>query len=84
MATTVHLAPKLLESVDHRAKELGLSRNRYIIRALEQALSAETRWSPQFVEELEAARSDLEGQRTLDEMAASIAANRTRKAPPTF
>jgi predicted transcriptional regulator len=82
MATTVHLPPSLLESVDHRAYELGLSRNRYIIRALEHALASETRWSPQFVETLAEARSDDEGRAALAEMTAAIATRRTRKGPP--
>lgn len=52
MSTTVHLPPDLLDAVDHRARELGMSRNRYIIRALEQAIDTETRWSSRFREEL--------------------------------
>ncbi len=82
MSTTVHLPPDLLESVDHRARELGMSRNRYIIRALGRALESETRWSARFVEELAAAGSDDEGRQALEELAAAVAANRTRKAPP--
>ena len=81
MSTTVHLSPTLLHSVDHRATDLGISRNRYIVRALEQALETETRWSAQFKEELEAARSDAEGQQVLEDMRAAISAGRTRKAP---
>jgi metal-responsive CopG/Arc/MetJ family transcriptional regulator len=37
MPTTVHIPPTLLKSVDRRAKALGVSRNRIIVRALEQA-----------------------------------------------
>lgn len=84
MPTTVHLASDLLDAVDHRARDLGLSRNRYIIRALERALAEETRWSPRFVEELEAARSDGKGKELIDEMRAAIARGRTRKAPPNL
>ena len=84
MSTTVHLPSHLLETVDLRARELGLSRNRYIIRALELAVETETRWSARFVEELSAARSDAPARRTLDEMRAAITANRTRKAPPAL
>ena len=84
MPTTVHLAPDLLESVDRRARELGVSRNRYIIRALEQALASETEWSPGFVQELEAAHSDDEGRRALEEMRAAVAARRNRKGPPAL
>ena len=84
MSTTIHLPPDLLASVDHRARELGVSRNRYILRALERALEAETRWSSRFVEELAAARSDDQGRRALEEMVAAVAANRTRKALPAL
>jgi metal-responsive CopG/Arc/MetJ family transcriptional regulator len=73
MSTTVHLPPDLLETVDDRAKELGMSRNRYIIRALERTLETETRWSNRFVEELAAARSDDEGRRALEELRAVVA-----------
>jgi len=61
-----------------------LSRNRYIIRALENAIEAETQWSPRFLETLDAARADDEGRQALAEMVAAIGANRTRKAPPTL
>ncbi|MDE0107708.1 MAG: ribbon-helix-helix protein, CopG family [Bryobacterales bacterium] len=82
MTTTVHLPADLLESIDHQAKELRMSRNRYIIRALRSALDSETRWSPRFVGELEAARSDEEGREALAEMRAVLAKSRTRKDPP--
>jgi predicted transcriptional regulator len=82
MSTTVHLPPDLLESVDHRARELGMSRNRYIIRALEQMVDAETRWSSRFVEELETARSDEEGREALEELISVVSSSRTRKGPP--
>ncbi len=82
MSTTVHLPPNLLASVDRRAGELGISRNRYIINALEQALDTETSWSPRFRNELAAARADGERRRVLEELAREVAANRTRKPPP--
>lgn len=82
MTTTVHLPVDLLESVDRLARELGMSRNRYIMRALKSALDSETRWSPRFVGELEAARSDEEGREALEEMRAGLSKNRTRKGPP--
>jgi hypothetical protein len=37
MLTTVHIPDPLLKSVDRRAKALGISRNRLVVRALEQA-----------------------------------------------
>lgn len=59
-----------------------MSRNRYIIRALKSALDSETRWSPRFVAELEAARLDEEGREALEEMRAVLSKSRTRKGPP--
>lgn len=84
MPTTVHLPTTLLDSVDQRARELGLSRNRYIIRALEHSLVAETQWSPRLVETLTAAREDEEARRDVEAMVADIARNRTRKTPPAL
>jgi len=82
MSTTVHLSPTLLQSVDRRAREVGVSRNRYIIQALQRALETDTRWSSSFVKALNAARADGDGRRAIEEMAAQISSNRTRKAPP--
>ena len=81
MTTTVHVPADLLKSVDHQARELGMSRNRYVIRALERSLASETQWSPRFVGELEAARSDEEGREALAELRGVLVANRTRKPP---
>ena len=52
MPTTVHIPAALLKSVDRRAKALGLSRNRLIIRALEHAVSDRSGWAPEFLEKL--------------------------------
>lgn len=82
MPTTVHLPPPLLESIDRQARELGMSRNRYIVRALERCLKSETQWSRELVDELKAATRDEEAHAELAAMRIAIAANRTRKAPP--
>jgi EAL domain-containing protein (putative c-di-GMP-specific phosphodiesterase class I) len=52
MPTTVHIPPGLLKSVDRRAKALGMSRNRLIIRALERAVTERAEWAPEFLERL--------------------------------
>ncbi|MEP7307271.1 MAG: PIN domain-containing protein [Acidobacteriota bacterium] len=52
MPMTVHVPSALLKSVDQRAKALGLSRHRLIIRALEQVVSARTGWAPEFLNQL--------------------------------
>ena len=84
MSVTVQLPTDLLRSIDHRARDLGMSRNRYVIRALERSLATETRWSARFVEELATARSDDEGRQALEELVAVVATSRTRKAPPAL
>ena len=84
MSTTVHLPADLLATVDRRALDLGVSRNRYIIRALERAVAAETHWSAAFVAELAAARADVEGRRALADLRAAVARGRTRKGPPAL
>ena len=84
MSTTVHLPLQLLAMVDRRALDLGVSRNRYIIRALERTVAVETRWSAAFVAELAAARADSEGCGALADLRAAVAAGRTRKGPPAL
>ena len=84
MSTTIHLSGELLAAVDRRAQDLRVTRNRYIVRALERSLRGDTEWSPRFVEELRAARHDPKDQRVLAEMRDAIGANRTSKGPPTL
>ena len=84
MSTTIHMPVQLLAAVDRQARNLEMSRNRYIIGALERTLASETEWSAAFVEELAAARADVEGNRALEELRAAIAASRTRKGPPAL
>ena len=52
MPTTVHIPAALLKSVDRRAKALGVSRNRLIVRALERAVSDRAGWAPEFLAKL--------------------------------
>jgi len=65
MATTVHVPEDLLERVDTRAKALGVSRNRFIVEALEATLGTKDVWPPELVRMLgrpvaPAAARDLE------------------------
>ena len=80
----MHLPADLLASVDRQARSLAMSRNRYIVRALERALATETGWSAEFVEELASARADVEGRRALEQLRTVVAAGRTRKGPPAL
>ncbi len=84
MATTIHLPGDLLTLVDHQAAENGVSRNRYIVRALEKVLKSETGWSRRFQAMLAEAREDSESHHTLDEMMRLVSARRSRKGPPVL
>jgi metal-responsive CopG/Arc/MetJ family transcriptional regulator len=79
MPTTVHIPAALLKSVDRRAKALGLSRNRLIIRALERALSERSGWAPEFLEKLRSV--DQETKTAVDELLAEVQQARHSKPP---
>ena len=70
MPTTIHIPADLLKSVDRRAKALGLSRNRLIIRALERAVSDRSSWAPEFLEQLRAV--DQETTAAVDELLTDV------------
>ena len=66
MPTTVHIPDPLLKSVDRRAKALGISRNRLVVRALEQAVRVrsggrQSSWSgcDEWIRETSAAADEL-------------------------
>lgn len=82
MSTTIHLPPELLQRIEMRAGELGISRNRFIRRALEKAIEEDTSWSPHFLKTLAQAAEDTESHRAVDEMLRAIAARRSRKRAP--
>ena len=46
MPTTIHVPEQLLERVDTRAKALGVSRSRFIVGALREALGTDETWPP--------------------------------------
>ena len=77
MPTTVHIPAALLKSVDRRAKALGVSRNRLIVRALEQAVSERSRWAPEFLERLRTV--DRETGEAVDDLLAAVTLARRSK-----
>ena len=79
MPTTVHIPTALLKSVDRRAKALGLSRNRLIIRALERVVSERTSWAPEFLEKLRGV--DRETVTAVDDLLADVKEARRSKQP---
>jgi predicted transcriptional regulator len=78
MSTSIHLPRGLLQELDRRAKELKLSRNRLIVRILEEGLQRRTQWPPGFFERLEAGRAH---GAAVDEMLQAIRASRRSKKP---
>ncbi len=79
MPTTVHIPAALLKSVDRRAKALGLSRNRLIIRALERVVSDRSGWAPEFLEQLRSV--DRETKTAVDALLADVKEARHSKPP---
>ena len=79
MATSVHIPKTLLEAVDRKARSLKISRNRLIVRALENELSAGSGWSPGFFEQLSAVAPEI--SKAVDELLSTVRKARTSKPP---
>jgi metal-responsive CopG/Arc/MetJ family transcriptional regulator len=79
MPTTVHIPGALLKSVDCRARALGISRNRLIVRALEQAVSERSGWTPEFLERLR--HVDRDTSTDVDKLLTSVRRARRSKQP---
>jgi len=79
MPTTVHIPDPLLKSVDRRAKALGISRNRLVVRALEHAVSVRSGWSPEFLQRLR--HVDRETSAAADELLIAVTQARRSKEP---
>ena len=79
MPTTVHIPDPLLKLVDRRAKALGISRNRLVVRALEQAVSVRGGWSPEFLQRLR--NVDRETSSAVDELLNAVTQARRSKEP---
>lgn len=82
MPTSVHIPKPLLADLDRRARQLRVSRNRLIVRALEKELAARTEWSAGFFDRL--AAQGPRCAKAVDEMLAALRARRTRKPPPSL
>ncbi len=79
MPTTVHIPDPLLKSVDRRAKALGISRNRLVVRALEEAVSVRSGWAPEFLQRLRDVDRDTSA--AVDELLITVAQARRSKEP---
>ncbi|MFM8535858.1 MAG: YlcI/YnfO family protein [Acidimicrobiia bacterium] len=80
MPTTVHIPEKLLTALDTRAKQLGISRNRLVVQAVERELRERDKWPPGFIERLRKVTPSQ--KRAVDEMMTAIRNNRSSKGPP--
>lgn len=80
MPTTVHIPDALLKSVDRRARALGVSRNRLIVRALEQAVGERSTWTPEFLERLRRVDDD-DTVAAVDELTEAVRKARRSKRP---
>jgi len=79
MPTTVHIPSALLKSVDRRAKALGLSRNRLIVRALERVVNERAEWAPEFLDRLRDV--DNETAAAVDNLMKDVKLARRSKSP---
>jgi hypothetical protein len=79
MVTSVHIPKPLLDAVDRKARALGLSRNRLVVRALEREVEAGLDWSPGFFDRLTPV--DKATASAVDDMLTAIRASRRSKAP---
>ena len=79
MPTSVHLPKPLLDAVDRKARALGLSRNRLVVRAIERELEVGLDWSPGFFDRLRPV--DTATAAAVDDLLTAIRASRRSKAP---
>jgi hypothetical protein len=82
MPTTVHVPPALLKSVDQRAKALGLSRNRLVVRALERVVNDRSGWAPEFLHQLRHPDSSI--TEAVDRLVDDVTLARRSKRPPVL
>jgi len=79
MPTTVHIPKPLLEAVDRKARALRISRNRFVVRAIERELNHASEWSPGFFDRLAAVEEKTAD--SVDKMLAAVHDARRSKEP---
>jgi predicted transcriptional regulator len=77
MPTSLHIPSSLLAAVDRRAKALQMSRNRFILSALERELSNQSGWSAGFFDRLKECDEGINDD--VDDMMKHVRAARTSK-----
>jgi hypothetical protein len=78
--TSIRLPQELVEALDERAAELGVTRSQLIVEAVEKALQERTTWSPEFLKAIRSPRPEL--AHAVDEMMETIQSRRSRKEAP--
>ena len=78
MPTTVHIPSELLSTVDAEARKRNISRNRFVIEALERAVERND-WSDAFLAALNEFDPDDRLGRAIDAMLGQIIAHRSSK-----
>ena len=79
MPTTVHIPDELLAALDRRAAELGTSRNRLIVRAVEESLQRRSSWPPSFLDRFKAVAP--EHAKAVDDVLEATVTRRKSKGP---
>jgi hypothetical protein len=79
MPTSVHIPKPLLLAVDRRARALKISRNRFIVQALEREVKQGSDWSPGFFDRLLTPEPGVEA--AAEELRGIIQKNRRSKKP---
>lgn len=79
MPTSLHIPRHLLEAVDRKARALGVSRNRLIVRAIERELAPSAGWTPGFFEMLSNASPDVVD--AVEQLRAEVTRARRSKSP---
>jgi hypothetical protein len=83
-STSVHIPQSLLEELDRSANERGVSRNRLIVEACRQVVSARHRWPAGFFSNSRFSVEELaELQCSANQFSTAIVrARRSRRRPP--
>jgi len=80
MATTVHIPKPLLAAVDRRARQLKMSRNRFVVRTLEKELEHASEWTPGFLDVFR--ELGPPSNEAVERMFVAIRRSRRSKGPP--
>lgn len=80
MGNDVRLPKSILDAVDRRARALRVTRDRWIVRALERQLTEPRDWSPGFFERL--ADVDAGTRKAVDDLLGAVVRARTSKVAP--